>query len=202
MAVGFILCCWIFIAVYSVRKWYLSNIYLYIKMLLSAMSCYPGHRLRTWPSSDINLIFKWRQQIILGLSVLGTTRCVLQSKMKLCKSKICHICECQIELYVPLLTVWHRQASLLMPKGGPWFAPHSDDNITQITQEKDSSGTNWNCLGQIHDIPLNQTSDVHQGFTLITCADVTSRDAYVTEYNSKCDYSKTNGYKWSLCFFQ
>ena len=62
---------------------------------------------------------------------------------------------------------------------------------------------NRNCLGQFRGIPVNQTSDVHRGSTLITWRYITWRWRYIMpcQHNSKCDYSKINGFKWSSCFF-
>ena len=44
-------------------------------------------------------------------------------------------------------------------------------------------------------IPLNQTSDVHRGSTLLKLHYVTLMSQKPCQHNNKCDCSKTNGYK-------
>ena len=58
---------------------------------------------------------------------------------------------------------------------------------------------NPNCLGQFREIPCNQTADEHRGSTL-TLHNETITSQKPCQHNKRCDCSKTNGYKWSLCF--
>ena len=79
---------------------------------------------RTWSSSDVIVMLKWRHHAKLHLSLFRDYWGLFWNLKKRWARKIIHYsCEGRIEKIVPQITVCHHSASLVMPKDDPrdWF---------------------------------------------------------------------------------
>ena len=102
---------------------------------------------RTWSSSDVIVLLKWRHHVKLHLSESGTSGNLSKTQKQWGARKIIHyLCEGRIENPPLRITVCHHSASLVMPKGDPqniFFYPTLTLMMDSYNKQNDKHW--WSC---------------------------------------------------------